>query len=705
MNKNSLNLLGLAVLVLLKGTSWGGSGGPDPDGYRWIDSREPGGPPYSWVEISPRAGGNGIVIAQGDDKNSGLVPILPSGGFRYRETLFTSLAVCSNGWLSLSDGVDSSYSGRIPDSLPPNNVLALFWTDLYPIGGSYGNVYYFQDTLGGRNRTIVEWDSVAGFNSGTYYKLEAILDGTNDAIFFQYKYSGNWTGQVASVGIENTTGKVGLTVGQFNLANGYALKFYTDIPHNVGLARIVRPNNVEFPMNSLVPNAWVKNYGTTMDTFPVFCRIDSAGTQIYISQRQATGLRPGDTLLLKLDPWIVGPSSSIYTVNFYTALAGDQDPTNDTLRITVLSAPTQRVWLPATNLGDSINSPNQDIAPNLTGDEAHLILASDRSGTHGGWDLWIADRVSGDLWRSPQNLGTILNTSNNETDPLISSDGNLLVFASDRSGGQGGYDLWMAKKIGGIWQTPVNMGNVINSSNSEVCPWMSPDTLHIYFTSDRAGGYGSWDIWMSQKVGGQWQTPINLGPNINSGTIDAASFLTDTERTIYFQSNLDLWTSQKISGQWQPKINLGPNINSTYREDRPCLSSSGNTLFFTSDRPGGKGSWDIYKSEQGYLKVEEGTIPTQPLRKFVIGTPRPNPSTRSISVSLELPVQIKIEASIYSVTGQQVKRLIHGLLPIGSHEVVWDTRDQRGSKVAAGIYFLRVQTGEAMVTRQITILR
>jgi len=686
--------------------AWAGSGGPDADGYRWIDSREPGGPPYSWVEISPRAGGNGIIIAQGDDKNSGLVPILPSGGFRYRGTLFTSLAVCSNGWLSLSDGVDSSYSGRVPDSLPPNNVLAPFWTDLYPIGGSYGNVYYFQDTLGGRNRTIVEWDSVAGFNSGTIYKFEVVLDGANAAIFCQYKYSDNWTGSTASVGIENFSGKVGLSVGQFNLANGYAIKFYTDIPHNVGLARIVRPNTFEPPLSTLVPDAWVKNYGTTTDTFPTFCAIDSAGTRIYLSQRQVTALRPGDTLLVKFDPWTVGRDSNTYRVSFYTALAGDPDPTNDTLKVTVNNH-GQRGWLPAVNLGDSINTPYNDYAPALTGDGNHLYLASNRPGGYGGWDLWVADKFSG-VWRSPVNLGSVINTSYEEQDPFISPDGNTLIFSSQRPGGYGLFDLWMSKKVGGNWQPPTNMGNVINSSSWETTCWMSSDTLRLYFASNRSGGQGDWDIWISTKVGGAWTTPVNLGPNINGPAIDACPTLTSDEQTFYLSSNYggngDIYCSKKVGGVWQPRQNVGPNINTGYTEDRPWVTGDGQHLYFASDRPGGRGGWDIYASVQGITGIETPKKPTE-LQKVLIGTPKPNPSNRSLSISLELPTPVNVEASIYSITGQQVKRLIHGLLPSGSHEVVWDTRDQRGSKVAAGIYFLRIQAGEEKVTRQITILR
>lgn len=696
-------LISVTALVLLSALAWAGSGGPDADGYRWIDSREPGGPSYSWVEISPRCGGSGTVIPQGDDRNSGLVPILPSGGFRYRGTLYTSIAVCSNGWLSFSDGIDSSYSGRVPDSLAPNNVLAPFWTDLYPAGGSYGNVYFFQDTLSGRNRTIVEWDSVAGFNSGTLYKLEVVLDATNDAVFFQYKYSNNWAGQAASIGIENTTGKAGLAVGQSNLANGYAVKFYTDIPHNVGLARIVRPNTFEPPLSTLVPDAWVKNYGTTTDTFPVFCRIDSGITRIFLSQRQVTGLRSGDTLLVKFDPWTVGPDSNIYRVSFYTALSGDPDPTNDTLKVTVTNH-GQRGWLPAVSLGDSINSSSRDWGPTLTTDENHLYYCSNRPGTYGGWDLWVADKLGG-VWRSPLNLGSVINTSYEELDPWISPDGNTLLFSSTRPGGYGVYDIYSSQKVGGVWQPPVNLGNVINSPSWENCCWLTPDTLRLYYgIYQRSGGYGEWDMWMSTKVGGAWGPPVNMGPNINGPGDDGNPSLTSDENTLFLSSGHDIYFSQKVSGIWQPRQNVGSKINSSYNEDRAWIVGNGLRLYFNSDRPGGRGAEDLYFSEQGVVGAEIKTPPTELIKKL-IGIPRPNPSNHSLSVSLELSAPVNVEASIYSVTGQHVNKLVHSLMPIGSHEVVWDTRDQRGKKVAAGIYFFRIQVGKEKVTRQIIIFR
>lgn len=683
--------------------TWAGSGGPDADGYRWIDSREPGGPIYSWVEISPRCGGTGTLIAQGDDCNSGLVPILPSRGFRYRGTVFTTLAVCSNGWLSFTDGVDSSCSGRVPDSLPPNNVVAPLWTDLYPVGGSNGSIYYLKDTLGGRNRTIVEWDSVAGFNSGTYYKLEVILDAVSAAVFFQYKYSDNWARSMASIGTEDSTGKVGLAVSQSNIANSYAVKFYTNIPHNVGIARIVRPNTYEPPLSTLVPNAWTRNFGTTTDTFPAYCRIDSAGAQIYLSQRQVTGLRAGDTLLVKFDPWTVGPDSNSYRTTFYTAHPADPDPTNDTLKITVDNH-GQRGWLPAQNMGDSINTAYGEWGPAIRGDGNHLIFSSNRLGGYGGWDLWESYKVGG-VWQRPTNLGSTLNTSNDDFDPWVSQDGNVLVFSSDRPGGYGTYDLYMSKKVGGNWQTPVNLSNVINSSTWENTGWMSPDTLRLYYAIyQRSGGQGGWDLWMSTKTGGQWQTPADLGTNINGPGEESSPSLSPDEQTLFFVSDYDVFTSRKVSGQWQPKQNLGASVNSGSRENRCCISPDGFKLFFASDRPGGRGSWDLYVSEQGITKVEENNLREEP-RSLFIGAPIPNPSDNLVSISLELPSPTKVEAGIYNVAGQRVKTIVNAIRPAGSQKLVWDEKDFKGSKVAPGIYFMKITAGGKKVTRQITILR
>ncbi len=372
----------------------------------------------------------------------------------------------------------------------------------------------------------------------------------------------------------------------------------------------------------------------------------------------------------------------------------------------VLDSQGQQGWLPAINLGDSINTSYRDYSPTLTEDENHLILASNRPGTYGGWDLWMADRVSGNVWRSPVNLGSVINSTYDETDPWISPDGVVLVFSSNRPGGYGSYDIWMSKKVGGNWQTPVNMGDVINSSLWDGTPWMSSDTLRLYYNIyQRPGGYGNWDIWQSTKSGGVWGPPVNMGPIINSTIAECNPTLTTEEQTLYLSSNFDIYFSQKISGEWQPKQSAGPNINSSYEEARAWITGNGQKLYFCSGRPGGEGQEDLYVSEWENLgTAHEISVPSSG-KSLCIGAPKPNPSTQTMSISFELPASVKVEAGVYNISGQKVKALIRKSLSAGHHELAWEERDQTGCKVPAGIYFIRIQAGEERTTRQIIIFR
>ena len=90
---------------------------------------------------------------------------------------------------------------------------------------------------------------------------------------------------------------------------------------------------------------------------------------------------------------------------------------------------------------------------------------------------------------------------------------------------------------------------------------------------------------------------------------------------------------------------------------------------------------------------------------FVLGLPRPNPSSHDIAFSLELPFQTVVEADIYSLTGERIKTLLVTTLLAGIHNLVWDRRDQKGTKVGAGTYFIRVRVGKKEAIRKVTILK
>jgi len=178
-----------------------GSGGPDAENYSWIDSNEPGGPTYNWVDISTL----GISITLSDDDNDG--PHALGFNFEYYGNTFNSVNIGSNGFASFSSTSTAYSNGSIPDSAEPNNLLALFWDDLNPSTG--GNVYYYQDT----NRFIIEYNNVPRYTSGTGNITAQIIINQDGTIIYQYAAIPTELTS-CTIGIENSDGSIGLEVVQ-----------------------------------------------------------------------------------------------------------------------------------------------------------------------------------------------------------------------------------------------------------------------------------------------------------------------------------------------------------------------------------------------------------------------------------------------------------------------------------------------------------
>ncbi len=150
--------------------------------------------------------------------------------------------------------------------------------------------------------------------------------------------------------------------------------------------------------------------------------------------------------------------------------------------------------------------------------------------------IWKTEFVQGN-WSDPVDLGDVVNGVDDErsaSDPSISADGNTLFFSSDRDGGNGQLDLWMSTRVGGVWTSPVNLGPDINSGFDDHEPAVSPDGTTLYFASNRPGGYGNGDIWVSRWVDGQWASPRNLGPGINTSGGENEPEISKDGRHLYF---------------------------------------------------------------------------------------------------------------------------------------------------------------------------
>jgi hypothetical protein len=120
--------------------------------------------------------------------------------------------------------------------------------------------------------------------------------------------------------------------------------------------------------------------------------------------------------------------------------------------------------------------------------------------------------------------------------PSISKDGKHLFFASDMPGGQGGSDIYSSELINGEWSTPVNLGPQVNSPGSENYPYMHPSGK-LYFTSNRPGGIGNLDVYFTSFYNGTWEEPYLMPEPINSKADDFAFVAEDNLQKGYFSSN------------------------------------------------------------------------------------------------------------------------------------------------------------------------
>ncbi len=181
-----------------------GNGGPDTYGYTWIDSDDPGGPAFSWVDIS---GVGTPVTFTIDDQFLGPFPMGIT--FPFYGDNHTSIYVCSNGFLSF-DADTAAYGNRtIPTAAIPNNFIAGLWDDLSP--QNRGTVYYYNDTV--NNRFIVSFSNVPFFSGGGDLYFEFILYPTGRIILQYGTVNGGTRGlNSLTVGMENQDGSDGLEV-------------------------------------------------------------------------------------------------------------------------------------------------------------------------------------------------------------------------------------------------------------------------------------------------------------------------------------------------------------------------------------------------------------------------------------------------------------------------------------------------------------
>jgi Tol biopolymer transport system component len=147
--------------------------------------------------------------------------------------------------------------------------------------------------------------------------------------------------------------------------------------------------------------------------------------------------------------------------------------------------------------------------------------------------IWTVARTASG-WGAPQRLPAPVNTGQREYSGTVDGEGNL-YFSSLRKGGKGGSDLYFARRTGDGYAEPENL-TALNSPEQDYAVTVSPDGQTMVFGSNRPGGSGDWDLYVSRRRDGQWQPPRNLGPRINSAFFDNQPRFTPDGKRLFFDS-------------------------------------------------------------------------------------------------------------------------------------------------------------------------
>jgi len=240
-------------------------------------------------------------------------------------------------------------------------------------------------------------------------------------------------------------------------------------------------------------------------------------------------------------------------------------------------------------------------------------------------DLYIAtfNEATGS-WNTPVNMGIPINAApatdvdplrlGDDREPWITADGNTIYFKSDRTATtspRNNNDLFVTHKVNGKWSDPELVGFPISTdAGDEHCPAILQDGETLCFASKRAGGYGGSDIYCSKPdAQGNWSTPVNQGPNINTAA-EEFHFSQDTDGRVYFSSarpggfgGMDIWSAmEQGENAWGSASNLGPQVNTAAADMCPALPPGSDTITWFSTRGDNSlGSIDIFWTNKANL--------------------------------------------------------------------------------------------------------
>ncbi|MGB0525817.1 MAG: OmpA family protein [Flammeovirgaceae bacterium] len=249
------------------------------------------------------------------------------------------------------------------------------------------------------------------------------------------------------------------------------------------------------------------------------------------------------------NPRTLDDSVNKFKHQFFPVLTADQQ----TMMFTALNANKNEDIYECVRLEDGswsaprfikeLNTPYNEGTCSISADGKTIIFTSCEGGerkrqNYGSCDLFISKKVGG-VWSPPRNMGSAINTKYWESQPAISADGRKLYFSSNRPGGKGGRDIWVSELDSrDKWTRPRNM-QLLNTPGQEFSPFIHVNDLTLFFSSDGHGGYGRLDLFRSDRDSlGYWTKPKNLGFPINNHGDQVALFITADGTKGYYSDGI-----------------------------------------------------------------------------------------------------------------------------------------------------------------------
>ncbi len=264
------------------------------------------------------------------------------------------------------------------------------------------------------------------------------------------------------------------------------------------------------------------------------------------------------------------------------------------------------------NFGRPVNTKYPEYGAIISADESIMIFTSRRNTSTGadqlepgdtdyGEDLFITEKIGG-KWTEPKNMGSQINTNFHDATTAIAPDAQSMIMYRDSKKGDG--NLWWCNLVGDVWSKPVLMNKYINTKSHETSASFSNDGKTLYFVSNKPGGFGSHDIYVTtwNEVEQDWGEAKNLGPTINTKHREEAVFFHPDGKTLYFSSrghetmgNFDVFKStMQKDGTWGKPENMGYPINTVDDDVFFVINASGRRGYYSSFREDGLGEKDIY---------------------------------------------------------------------------------------------------------------